>query len=289
MTIAEVRGKISETGSNLSERMEDLLTSDVFGCFRYIPPELGLKPFLETAQSPNAQSIYYPAEVVRVRYSFWPWLKIRGCNSCEPDLVIGVETKQGIHVYMIEAKYYSGLSSDSDDSDSPNDQLARELDNLDHVSFHDFAWPPNLNILSRNLIFITKDMKIPSTLIANSLEEYTNKQCNDGDIFWTSWRFLPNLIQKKMDEVSEVPYQAVLQDMLSLLKKKGLEMFHGIQPVDSFFRKIDFRFYKISSRQYRWPSSITIIPVSYRFRKTTNRYLWTATPNISITYRYTGG
>ncbi|GAI56473.1 unnamed protein product, partial [marine sediment metagenome] len=31
MTVAEIRGKISETGSNLSERMEDLLTSDVFG------------------------------------------------------------------------------------------------------------------------------------------------------------------------------------------------------------------------------------------------------------------
>ena len=30
MTVAEIHGKISETGVNLSERMEDLLTSDIF-------------------------------------------------------------------------------------------------------------------------------------------------------------------------------------------------------------------------------------------------------------------
>lgn len=35
MTIAEIRGKISEIGVNLSERMEYLLTSDTFGCMRY--------------------------------------------------------------------------------------------------------------------------------------------------------------------------------------------------------------------------------------------------------------
>ncbi|GAI18804.1 unnamed protein product, partial [marine sediment metagenome] len=31
MTIAEIHGKISETGTNLSERMEDLLTADIMG------------------------------------------------------------------------------------------------------------------------------------------------------------------------------------------------------------------------------------------------------------------
>ena len=51
MTIAEIRGKISETGSNLSERMEDLLTSDTFGCMRYLPPETVLIPFLNKAIS----------------------------------------------------------------------------------------------------------------------------------------------------------------------------------------------------------------------------------------------
>ena len=42
MTIAEIHGKISETGTNLSERMEDLLTSDIFGGMRYLPAQKAL-------------------------------------------------------------------------------------------------------------------------------------------------------------------------------------------------------------------------------------------------------
>lgn len=36
---AELRGKISQSGSNAFDRMEDLLTSDVFGRLRYVPPD----------------------------------------------------------------------------------------------------------------------------------------------------------------------------------------------------------------------------------------------------------
>ncbi|KPU26283.1 hypothetical protein TR13x_10785 [Caloranaerobacter sp. TR13] len=35
--IAEMKGKISSTGSNLSERLEDKLIGDFFGALRYIP------------------------------------------------------------------------------------------------------------------------------------------------------------------------------------------------------------------------------------------------------------
>ena len=34
--IAEIRGKISSSGSNLSDRLEDKLTGDVFGALRYL-------------------------------------------------------------------------------------------------------------------------------------------------------------------------------------------------------------------------------------------------------------
>jgi hypothetical protein len=37
LLIAEIEGKISSTGSNLSERLEDKLTGDFFGSLRYIP------------------------------------------------------------------------------------------------------------------------------------------------------------------------------------------------------------------------------------------------------------
>ena len=39
MTIAEIHGKISSSGSNLTDKQEDLLTSDVFGSFNLGPLE----------------------------------------------------------------------------------------------------------------------------------------------------------------------------------------------------------------------------------------------------------
>ncbi|MEK4246582.1 hypothetical protein MKZ20_14770 [Psychrobacillus sp. FSL K6-2684] len=39
--IAEIRGKISRSGSNLTERLEDNLTGNVFGALRYLPYERG--------------------------------------------------------------------------------------------------------------------------------------------------------------------------------------------------------------------------------------------------------
>lgn len=44
--IAELHNKISQNGSNLSDRLEDQLTGDFFGSIRYLPFEIGLKPVL---------------------------------------------------------------------------------------------------------------------------------------------------------------------------------------------------------------------------------------------------
>ena len=44
MTIAEIHGKLPEY-----EGMEDLLTSDVFSTFKYLPLELAFIPFLQRA------------------------------------------------------------------------------------------------------------------------------------------------------------------------------------------------------------------------------------------------
>ena len=38
MTIAELHGKISRSGENLHDQMEDLLTSDVFSACKYVRP-----------------------------------------------------------------------------------------------------------------------------------------------------------------------------------------------------------------------------------------------------------
>ncbi len=140
MTIAEIHGKISSIGSNLSDRMEDLLTSDTFGCMRYLPPETLLIPFLNKACSLWGNTLSIPEKIVDVHCLFWPWINTINRKPCEPDVVIGFELHDNqMHLVMIEAKYNSGLSSEEDEGSNPNDQLARELDNLDVVSPYSFG------------------------------------------------------------------------------------------------------------------------------------------------------
>ncbi len=264
MTVAEIRGKISEAGTNLSERMEDLLTSDVFGCMKYLPAQKVLIPFLSRARSFLGNSLVLPSRVVRVHYSFWPWLKLPGCIACEPDVVLGLETEDHqLHLLLIEAKYYSGLSSEEDERIEPNDQLARELDNLDVVSCGDLGRRPNLDIASRTLLFVTQDMGIPRTLLMQSLAEYTRKRHKGGDIYWASWRFLPTILEQSLEAETVQENIAVMEDMLKVLLRKGLVMFAGVAPVTEHFALPEF--YHLSPTRYSWPYVPESLDVDYTF------------------------
>lgn len=286
MTIAEIRSKISDTGANLSERMEDLLTSDIFGCLRYIPYEVILIPFLKTSTSCHGNTIAVPNDVTRIHYLFWPYLRTLGCIPCEPDVVLGFETKLGIHLIMIESKYYSGLSSDEDDRPEPNNQLARELDNLNHMFTVQLGLSPMISILSRSLVFVTQDMKIPLGSLTHSLSEYKLKRGKDGDIFWTSWRFIPCILEKRLEVEQNPEHKAVMEDMLQLLKRKWLTMFSGIEAINQQFYISNFDFYHISSRRFHWPNLHIIQPTQYTYKLPHNKYSWPTIPLISNSYEY---
>ncbi len=267
MTVAEIRGKISEVGTNLSERMEDLLTSDVFGCMRYLPAEEALIPFLQTARSFRGNTLSLPDTTIRVHYSFWPWVKLSGCTPCEPDVVIGLETKEGcLHLLFVEAKYHSGLSSEEDEGPVPNDQLARELDNLDAVSCATLGWRTHLEIASRALVFVTQDMGIPRDLLVKSLAEYRRKRNKDGDIFWVSWRFLPSILEQTFLKETVPENRAVVADMLALLLRKGLITFGGVGPVTEHFDLPEF--YRSIPTSYSWPVVLESVDIDYAFEVT---------------------
>jgi hypothetical protein len=69
MTIAELHGKLPTL-----EAKEDLLTSDVFSTFRYLPVNLGLIPFLRKAiNTQTGQPINdIFADCLTADYVFWP-------------------------------------------------------------------------------------------------------------------------------------------------------------------------------------------------------------------------
>ena len=264
MTVAEIHGKISETGTNLSERMEDLLTSDIFGCMRYLPAQNALIPFLQTARSLHGNTLTIPGEVISVHWSFWPWLKFEGRIPCEPDVVLGLETRENrVHLVLVEAKYYSGLSSEEDERPEPNDQLARELDNLDAVSCVALGWGTHSEITSRSLLFVTQDMAIPRDLLVQSLAEYTRKRKKEGDIFWASWRFLPSIIEQSLEKESVPENRAILADMLTLLLRKQLIMFGGVKPITEYFALPDF--YRYTPTKYSWPVIPVPLDINYAF------------------------
>jgi len=267
MAVAEVRGKISETGINLSERMEDLLTSDIFGCMRYLPVQKGMIPFLLTARSFHGNTLTVPDKTIRAHYSFWPWLKLVGRIPCQPDVVLGLETEENhVHLILVEAKYYSGLSSEEDERAEPNDQLARELDNLDVVSCATLGWGTHLEIASRALLFVTQDMGIPRDLLVKSLAEYGRKRNKDGDIFWASWRFLPSILERNLEKESVPENRAVMADMLALLLRKGLMMFSGVEPIAECFALPEF--YHFTPTKYSWPVIQESLDIDYTFEVT---------------------
>jgi len=267
MTVAEIHGKISETGTNLSERMEDLLTSDIFGCMRYLPPQKVLLPFLRRAHSFHGNTLTVLDKIIKVHYSFWPWLKLSGRIPCEPDVVLGLETEGSqVHLVLVEVKYYSGLSSEEDERAEPNDQLARELDNLGVLSCTTLGWGTHLEIASRALLFVTQNMGIPCDLLAKSLAEYARKRNKDGDIFWASWRFLPSILERNLEKESVPENRAVMADMLALLLRKGLIMFGGVEPITEYFALPEF--YHFTPTKYSWPVIPESLDIDYVFEVT---------------------
>jgi len=113
MTIAELHGKLSPHRLNgCHDRMEDLLTSDVFGTMKYAGWQFGFMEWLRAAIHPfdgSTASMVLPKDddIQRLHYAFWPTL----LNGREPDILMGIECSDGkIFQVMIEAKYLSGVS-----------------------------------------------------------------------------------------------------------------------------------------------------------------------------------
>lgn len=102
MYLAELHGKLSSKfdGKNNSlhsiERMEDILTSNVFSFFKYSSRDIFLKEYLNSLEFQVSEK-----EAKEAEFRFWPNYE----DGTEPDLVIIV----GKYYILFEAKYYSGF------------------------------------------------------------------------------------------------------------------------------------------------------------------------------------
>ena len=82
MLMALLKGKLSRE----QENMEDILTSNVFGLFQYLPPSEGLLPFLAQTEGEGMSrplASLKDATDATAQYDFWPqWTDASGA-ACE--------------------------------------------------------------------------------------------------------------------------------------------------------------------------------------------------------------
>ena len=108
MYLAELHGKLLPR----IERMEDILTSNIFSFFKYSTREIFLKGYLNKLGFNISNQEANEAEFI-----FWPRFE----ENTEPDLVLIV----GDYYLLIEAKYFSGFAEESKKTKA---QLLREIE-----------------------------------------------------------------------------------------------------------------------------------------------------------------
>lgn len=223
MIAALLHGKLSRE----QENMEDILTSIVFGVLKHLPPDLILLPWLSKVRSEGGLTLA-PDEILRpdvdVDYYFWPQWKEKDCGVCEPDLALRLTWPQpGTQRWVIgiEAKYLSGKSSIADNQQShPNDQLAREWDNLASIAQKENREP--------FLIYLTADFRLPTDEIRASREDFQRTRGSERPFacYWLSWRHLSALLDSIHNE--RVPsYVELLKDLGYALRRLELTFFSG--------------------------------------------------------------
>jgi hypothetical protein len=235
---AQLHGKLTRT----EEDLEDLLTSNVFGSFEYIPPEDGLVPLLMNSIKQDLRNCPFKniGRISDVNYEFWTTLDEPTCVSCEPDVIINfIDEKKNKIIVLVEAKYRSGKSSESElKEEKPYDQLAKEWDNLIHLAMDNNAKP--------YLLFITADIVFPFEDVESSQSAFrrTRGKRNTLDIVWISWRKLPTLFRDSKYKI--------LRDVATILRNQGLIFFEG------------FKVESIKSHNWIFESKIKKLPLIER-------------------------
>lgn len=220
--IAEIKGKISSTGSNLNERLEDKLTGDLFGSLRYIPFDKATKSILlktkvskgnfsDTFEVINRLSVgYWDRNIL-----FWPYDSLG-----ELDVLLEFEEI----VIGIEVKLYSGLSSDDGVDNSAYDHIAESSHQLSRES----------RILKRKitgtnkralLIFISPEY----TCYPICKEAYDRNIIEDGVVLgYLPWEEILVALEKVVETEDINKYEELItKDLITLLKRKGLERFRS--------------------------------------------------------------
>jgi hypothetical protein len=216
--ISEIKGKISQSGSNLTSRSEDKLTGDFFGAIRYLPVEDGLKGILSQVQFANAidtedwhamlsSQIGYVAN-----YTFWP-----KNQKGEIDLLIEFEDV----LIGIEVKYISGISSE--DELTENEPINYEK-SVHQLSRYSQMLEEKAGNRKAYLVFLA-----PYDIQRHVQQEHGVKYRVSPyvTIGYVSWEDLHTSLILMMQKAKPGAQQLILTDAEQLLRVKRLVRFSG--------------------------------------------------------------
>jgi hypothetical protein len=196
MYLAELHGKLSSR----VERMEDILTSNVFSFFKYSSRDIFLKNYLNKLGFNISDQ-----EAEEAEFRFWPVFE----DGTEPDLVIIV----GDYYLLIEAKYFSKFSEGTKKEEH---QLLREL-NIGKLEAKNYD-------KEFNLIAITADYyykKDKFEVIPQKFHLHFK---------WTNWQSVSSFLDNILSSNPNIkgPERDFSLDLYNLLDKKHLRSFQNI-------------------------------------------------------------
>ena len=258
MFITQIRNKLSRS----EEDMEDLLTGNVFGVWRYLPTEVtevGLLRFLRTARRLDGVHFSGPNTINTIKWRFWRWIQEGDAKGAEPDVLIEIISSDlQKWLLLVESKYQSPKSS--------NDQLAKEMHNLRNIAqtpdFTDYA-----------LIYVTAHTLIPKADIEEAISKLTAEtdEGSQDKFYWTTWHNLPNILDETMNMCTE-PHNTLLNDLQTIVLRMGFYFFTGMNiegwtmgSPSWYFRPMD------KPTSFKW---MPIGIAKYSFEKAPTQFSW---------------
>lgn len=239
MTIAELHGKLSpDQPYGCHDRMEDLLTSDVFGTMRYAGWSRGFLdwihgaeavPVLEGPIKPVSEIL--PVSHVRtVDFAFWPTLP----NGRQPDVVLLFQCQDKSSVLIVvEVKYLSGTSDyeipdERDDYARTGNQIADQVIGIASLSVEKVCeWlrlPRAPRVRERVHLFVTKDAWLPVPVYEIALAYLPAPW--PVPAYWLSWTSLAKHLEPHKQQ-PDPGCAALVEDLLALLRRKELMPYGG--------------------------------------------------------------
>ncbi len=216
--IAEIHHKISSSGTNLSDRLEDQLTGNVFGTLRYLPFEEGIAPILCQSKikinttNDSFNTLLHITKEYDYVIRFWE-------NSAHGEIDLVIETENLL--IGIEVKYLSGISSD----DEVDNSTAKEIIQSNHQLARYSRFLDESNTTKEKMLIFLAPADMGLAVLENIQKR--NLIHKNIPLALLSWQDIFIKLQEMTEKAQSQVANLIYEDIIMLLAKKGFEMFNG--------------------------------------------------------------